>query len=186
MSQNHQALTDKVRIQSIELLNQNLANAIDLHAQLKTAFWNVQITGLINIKRLLDINSKSALEFEDLIAERISALGGHVFGNIQFSSNNSVLIPYEIGVCPEIEHGFAVSASLAAYSQAVSSAIAASTKIHDFTTAEVFSNILKITDAALRRLSLHLDAHCPIPFTDDENAAPVKHFEKYAKLEKLI
>lgn len=163
MPPTHYTLTDEIRFQSIELLNLNLANSIDLYTQLKCAAWNVQIIGITNIKHLFEINSKSVLEFENILADRINALGGNSYCNVQFVSANSVLIPYELGIAPEKEHGFAISSSMAAFSQAISNAISISLKNQDFTTADIFSNILRIIDAAIRRLSMHLEARPFIP-----------------------
>ncbi len=45
---------NKIRVQSVELLNLHLAAAIDLHAQMKQAHWNVRGPGFIAIHELFD------------------------------------------------------------------------------------------------------------------------------------
>ena len=49
MHSTHNTLSANVRAQSVELLNKHLAAAIDLHAQVKQAHWNVRGQGFIAI-----------------------------------------------------------------------------------------------------------------------------------------
>jgi hypothetical protein len=42
MQPTHNSLSENIRAQSVELLNKHLAAAIDLHAQVKQAHWNVR------------------------------------------------------------------------------------------------------------------------------------------------
>lgn len=47
MHKTHNTLPEEIRIQSVELLDLNLAAAIDLHAQVKQAHWNVRGPGFM-------------------------------------------------------------------------------------------------------------------------------------------
>src|SRR4029079_13774973 len=64
------SLPETARPQSVELLNQHLAAAIDLHGQLKQAHWNVRGTDCIAIHKLLDKISVHVERSSDLMAER--------------------------------------------------------------------------------------------------------------------
>ena len=49
MQPTHNTLSGNIRAQSVELLNKHLAAAIDLHAQVKQAHWNVRGPGFFAI-----------------------------------------------------------------------------------------------------------------------------------------
>jgi starvation-inducible DNA-binding protein len=54
MQPTHNTLSENIRTQSVELLNKHLAAAIDLHAQVKQAHWNVRGPSFIAIHELFD------------------------------------------------------------------------------------------------------------------------------------
>jgi len=76
MQNTRNTLDETVRIQSVELLNHNLAAAIDLHAQVKQAHWNVRGPGFIAIHELFDRVSTEVEGFSDMLAERAGGLAG--------------------------------------------------------------------------------------------------------------
>jgi len=49
MNKAHNPLPEEIRVQSLELLNPNLAAAIELHAQTEQARWNLRGPGFIAI-----------------------------------------------------------------------------------------------------------------------------------------
>jgi starvation-inducible DNA-binding protein len=134
MQKTHNTLSEQIRIQSVALLNRHLAAAIDLHAQMKQAHWNVRGPGLIAIHELFDRVSTAVEEYSDMIAERAGGLGGTANGTIQVAAEHSFLIPYPLGIADEMQHLFAVSSALAAFGGSVIEAIAKSTEIEDATT----------------------------------------------------
>ena len=87
------SLPEHVRAQSNEILNKHLAAAIDLHAQLKQAHWNVRVPAFIAIHELFDRISVEVKAMSDLIAERVAGLGGTARGTIQLASERSFLAP---------------------------------------------------------------------------------------------
>ena len=80
MQTTHNTLSENIRAQSVELLNKNLAAAIDLHAQVKQAHWNVRGPGFLSIHELFDKVSEQVEKFSDMLAERAGGLGGTAFG----------------------------------------------------------------------------------------------------------
>lgn len=54
MQPTRNTLSENIRAQSVELLNKHLAAAIDLHAQVKQAHWNVRGLGFIAIHEVFD------------------------------------------------------------------------------------------------------------------------------------
>jgi starvation-inducible DNA-binding protein len=68
-------LSENIRAQSVELLNRHLAAAIDLHAQVKQAHWNVRGPGFVAIHELFDKVSAEVGDYSDRIAERAGRPG---------------------------------------------------------------------------------------------------------------
>ncbi len=69
MQATRNSLSDNVRTQSVTLLNRHLAAAIDLHAQLKQAHWNVRGSQFIGLHELFDAVSSDVEDWSDLIAQ---------------------------------------------------------------------------------------------------------------------
>jgi starvation-inducible DNA-binding protein len=156
MQKTHNTLSEQIRIQSVELLNKHLAAAIDLHAQMKQAHWNVRGPGFIAIHELFDRVSTEVENYSDLLAERAAGLGGTANGTIQVATKQSFLIPYPLGVADELQHLFAVSGALAAFGGSIIEAIAKSTEIEDPTTADLFTEISRGIDQQLYFVESHL------------------------------
>jgi starvation-inducible DNA-binding protein len=156
MQKTHNTLSKKIRIQSVELLNKHLSAAIDLHAQMKQAHWNVRGPGFIAIHELFDRVSTEVENYSDLLAERAAGLGGTANGTVQTAAKHSFLIPYPLGVADELEHLFAVSGALAAFGQSIIEAIAKSAEIEDPTTADLFTEISRGIDQQLYFVESHL------------------------------
>ena len=156
MQKTHNTLPEEIRIQSVELLNLHLAAAIDLHAQMKQAHWNVRGPGFIAIHELFDRVSTAVEDYSDKLAERAAGLGGTANGTIQVAVEQSFLIPYPLGVADELKHLFAVSGALAAFGGSVIEAIARSTEIEDATTADLFTEISRGIDQQLYFVESHL------------------------------
>ena len=156
MQKTHNTLAKEIRVQSVELLNLHLATAIDLHAQMKQAHWNVRGPGFIAIHKLFDQVSAEVENYSDMLAERAAGLGGTAHGTIQVAIKESFLIPYPLGVADELKHLFAVSAALAAFGGSVIEAIAKSAEIEDPTTADLFTEISRGIDQQLYFVESHL------------------------------
>jgi starvation-inducible DNA-binding protein len=156
MQKTHNTLPEEIRIQSVELLNKHLAAAIDLHAQMKQAHWNVRGPGFIAIHELFDRVSTAVEDYSDMLAERAAGLGGTANGTVQVAAERSFLIPYPLGVADELKHLFAVSGALAAFGGSVIEAIAKSTEIEDATTADLFTEISRGIDQQLYFVESHL------------------------------
>ena len=104
MQSTHNTLSENIRAQSIELLNKHLAAAIDLHAQVKQAHWNVRGPSFIAIHELFDKVSGEVENYSDLIAERAGGLGGAAHGTVQVAAERSFLVPYALGIADEQEY----------------------------------------------------------------------------------
>jgi starvation-inducible DNA-binding protein len=150
-------LSENIRAQSVELLNVHLASAIDLHAQVKQAHWNVRGPGFIAIHELFDKVSIAVEEFSDQVAERAGGLGGTAHGTIQTAVERTFLVPYPLGIADEKKHVFAVAGALAAYGQSTREAAAKATEFGDIDTADLFTEISRGIDKQL----WFVESHCP-------------------------
>ncbi|MBX9682476.1 MAG: DNA starvation/stationary phase protection protein Dps [Hyphomicrobium sp.] len=156
MNPTHNTLSENIRAQSVEVLNKHLAAAIDLHAQVKQAHWNVRGPGFIAIHELFDKVSEEVETFSDKIAERAGGLGGTAQGTIQVAVQRSFLIPYKHGIADEKQHVFAVAGSLAAFGQSAREAIGEATAFGDVDTADLFTEISRGIDQQLWFVESHI------------------------------
>jgi starvation-inducible DNA-binding protein len=156
MQKTHNSLPQEIRIQSVALLNKHLAAAIDLHAQMKQAHWNVRGPGFIAIHELFDRVSTAVEDYSDLLAERAAGLGGTANGTIQVATKTSFLNPYPLGIADELKHLFAVSGALAAFGGSIIDAIAKAADSGDPTTADLLTEISRGIDQQLYFVESHL------------------------------
>src|SRR5258706_457630 len=66
------------------LMNQRLADAVDLQMQMKQAHWNVKGPHFIGLHELFDKIDEAVEAYVDLIAERIVQLGGIAEGTARW------------------------------------------------------------------------------------------------------
>jgi starvation-inducible DNA-binding protein len=151
----HNTLNLLTREQSVNLLNMQLAAAIDLQGQIKQAHWNVRGPGFIAVHELFDRAASLVGEHADLLAERCGALGGTAQGTIQTAAAHSVLVPYPLMIADTQKHIFAVSAALAAFGQSVRTTIELVTTQGDPDTADLLTQISRGIDAMLWLVESH-------------------------------
>src|SRR5882757_9130940 len=82
-------LPEDKRVEVIGLLNQRLAESIDLQTQCKQAHWNVKGPSFIGLHKLFDDVNEDVETYVDLIAERIVQLGGIAEGTIGAAEQRS-------------------------------------------------------------------------------------------------
>src|SRR4029077_16761840 len=102
-------LPERARIEAIELLNQRLADCIDLQTQCKQAHWNVKGPQFIALHELFDKVNEDVEEYVDLIAERVVQLGGIAQGTARAVAKRSTLAEYAAKGGTGAEHVEALS-----------------------------------------------------------------------------
>ncbi len=155
MQTTHNTLSENIRGQSVEVLNRHLAAAIDLHAQVKQAHWNVRGPGFIAIHELFDRVAEAVEEYADMMAERAGGLGGTAHGTVQIAAEKSFLVPYPLQIADCNAHVFAVSNALAAFGQSVREAIGQATNFADLDTADLFTEVSRGIDKQLWFVESH-------------------------------
>src|ERR1051326_8679906 len=124
-------LREKTRRAMVELLNQHLADVLDLGLQAKQAHWNVKGPHFIGLHELFDKVAEELEEFIDEIAERAVELGGVALGTIQVVTKQSRLDAYPLNISSGKEHVAALSRALALFGATTRAAIDAANKAGD-------------------------------------------------------
>ncbi len=149
-------LPEKPRRNVIAILNDRLADAIDLQSQVKQAHWNVKGPNFIALHELFDKISDAALEQIDQIAERVTALGGTAEGTVAVAAKRSRLKNYPLSITAGKDHLYYLSTQLAAFGKSVRAAIDATAELGDADTADLFTGISRDLDKHLWFLEAHL------------------------------
>lgn len=108
-------LPNDARLQIVTLLNQRLADCIDLQTQCKQAHWNVKGSHFIALHKLFDEVHEAVQEYVDLIAERIVQLGGVAEGTARVVAQRTQLLDYPTTLTSGAEHVAALSDVLAQF-----------------------------------------------------------------------
>ena len=149
-------LAPTARRSAIEMLNEHLADAIDLHLQAKQAHWNIKGPNFVGLHELFDQVAAQAGEYSDLIAERAAALGGVARGTLQAVSARSQLREYPLEVGDWRAHVKAVQDALATFGRGVRKAIDDATPLNDADTADLFTEISRGVDKSLWMVEAHV------------------------------
>lgn len=156
MSKTKNDLPVKARVKLAVLLNQRLADAIDLQLQAKQAHWNVKGPQFIALHELFDQVAESAEEAIDLIAERAVQLGGTAEGTIEVVTKRSSLRTYPVHITSGADHVEALSDALAAFGKVIRRAIQQSADLGDADTSDLFTGISREADKQLWFVEAHL------------------------------
>ena len=149
-------LPEALRISVVKLLNQALAELIDLQLQAKQAHWNVKGPNFIALHDLFDAVVADAAGFADSVAERIAALGGQAEGNIGAVARRTALPAYPVEITAGRDHVDALSTSMAVVGKSVRSMIDLATELGDANTADLFTEVSRGLDKKLWFVESHL------------------------------
>ena len=149
-------LSAAARQSVVEILNEHLANAIDLQLQAKQAHWNIKGPNFVGLHELFDRVAGEAGEHSDLIAERAVALGGVARGTLQVVSRRSRLREYPEAVGQWRDHVRAVAGAVAVFGRGVRRAIDEVTALQDADTADLFTEISRAADKTLWMVEAHI------------------------------
>ena len=149
-------LAPTTRRSGIEILNEHLADAIDLQLQAKQAHWNIKGPNFVGLHTLFDQVAAQAIEYSDLIAERAVALGGVARGTLQAVSAQSQLREYPLEVGDWRAHVQVMQDALATFGRGVRKAIDDATALNDADTADLFTEISRGVDKSLWMVEAHL------------------------------
>ena len=144
------------RVVLVVLLNQRLADMIDLFNQTKHAHWNVKGPQFMQLHELFDDVAERVEEACDLLAERVVNLGGVAKGTTRQSAANSSIGEYDLDAVDGLHHVRTLFSQLAKLAASTRSAIQQSTELGDPTTSDLFTEISRSLDKDLWFLEAHI------------------------------
>ena len=144
------SLPEATRLEVAGLLNQRLADCIDLQAQCKQAHWNVKGPTFIALHKLFDEINEDVEEYVDLIA--VPAAGVEPVGVV---AERSTLIDYPLTLSTGAEHVAALSDALAAFGRAARMGIEEMNDLEDADSADILTEISRGVDKWLWFVEAH-------------------------------
>jgi len=151
-------LDPHAREQLVALLNQQLADTLDLYSQTKQAHWNVKDVQFYQLHELFDELASQLHEYIDTIAERATTLGGLAMGTMRIAARNSRLDEYPSDAVDSLEHVEALATRFASYAATTRAAIDQALRLDDQSTADLFTEISRSMDKSLWFLEAHLQS----------------------------
>ncbi|MBC7879291.1 MAG: DNA starvation/stationary phase protection protein Dps [Anaerolineales bacterium] len=149
-------LSVKTREKIIKLLNQQLADISDLHSQTYQAHWNVKGAGFYQLHILFQKLAEQLEEYIDLIAERVTALGGIAKGTVRMAASASRLPEYPSNVVDSLPTIQAMAVRYANVAETTRAAIDTAEKEGDMGTTDLFTEVSLGLDKGLWFLEAHL------------------------------
>jgi starvation-inducible DNA-binding protein len=146
------------RQQIIAILNARLADTLDLQTQTKFAHWNVKGTDFYQVHLLFDTIAEHVEDAIDLIAERITALGGIANGTLRQAVEASSLKEYNLNARDSMEHVEALLGQVSIVANAAREAIDQTEELADKATSDLFTQIVRDMDKDIYFLEAHLQA----------------------------
>jgi starvation-inducible DNA-binding protein len=148
----------EIRAYVTTMLNQTLACTVDLRSQVKQASWNVKGSALVQLQILFDTMAIELDAYTDLMAERITAMGGVVRGTVRTAATQSTLPEYPDHMVEGNDHVCAMAERFAHYAKVIRNCIMHAADVEDAATANVYTDITRGVDKRLAFLEAYL--HC--------------------------
>ncbi len=146
------------RTELIALINQRLADIVDLQMQLKQAHWNVKGPHFIGLHELFDKIAEEVESYVDLTAERIVQLGGIAQGTVREAAAHSRLDEYPREIADGSAHVEAVARALSTFGREARLTIDEADKLGDADTADLFTEVSRGIDKLLWFVEAHTQA----------------------------
>lgn len=152
------ALALPAREQMIALLNQQLADTVDLYSQTKQAHWNVKGAQFFQVHLLFDKLAGEQEAAADLIAERATTLGGTARGTTRMAAAASRLVEFAVVAGDSMASVEALASRYASLAVSTWTAVATAAAAGDAGTADLLTSLGRGLDASLWFLEAHLQA----------------------------
>jgi starvation-inducible DNA-binding protein len=153
------------RAEAASLLNERLAECIDLQTMCKQAHWNIKGPQFIALHKLFDEINEAVAEYVDLIAERIVQLGGIAEGTARVVAQRTTLLDYPLTISSGPEHVAALSDALSQFGRSARIGIEEMNELEDAASADILTEICRGTDKWLWFVEAHMQESLE-PVTD--------------------
>jgi starvation-inducible DNA-binding protein len=144
------------RQEMIDVLNAQLADTFNMFSLMKHAHWNVKGQQFILLHKLFDEIAAGLLAYVDMVAERVTALGGMALGTLRIASESSQLEPYPMTVVDSMETVMTLANRMAQLAANIRSAASRAEDLEDMDTNDLFIEISRDLDKWLWFLEAHL------------------------------
>jgi starvation-inducible DNA-binding protein len=149
-------LPEQVRSEVIRELNQILADSTILLTQARFAHWNVKGMAFYGLHALFEEVGEMFENQVDLVAERITALGGQALGTASIAVQNGRIPTMPTNVVTGQEFVQVLAERLAVHDANLRQALSAVTEWDDLDTADLLNEISREVSQALWFLDAHL------------------------------
>ncbi|MDB6066270.1 MAG: hypothetical protein JWR26_2478 [Pedosphaera sp.] len=151
-------IPQKRRSELNTLMNQRLADAVDLQMQMKQAHWNVKGPSFIGLHELFDKVDEAVESYVDMIAERIVQLGGIAEGTVRVAAARTRLAEYPLNIADGMAHVEAVARALSTFGHEARNTIMQADELDDADTGDLFTEISRGIDKWLWFVEAHSQA----------------------------
>ncbi|MEO8634593.1 MAG: DNA starvation/stationary phase protection protein Dps [Gemmatimonadales bacterium] len=148
-------LPEDTRANVVTLLNQRLADCIDLQTQCKQAHWNVKGPNFIALHKLFDEVNAAVEEYVDVLAERVVQLGGIADGTVRSVAARTTLLDYPPTLSTGPQHVAALSDSLSQFGRTARIGIEEMDNLGDADSADIMTEISRGIDKWLWFVEAH-------------------------------
>jgi starvation-inducible DNA-binding protein len=149
-------LSSESRNESIAILNQSLADVTDLAANLKQAHWNIKGPQFISLHEMFDKLAIDTNAQIDLIAERITSLGGTALGTIRQAAKASSLDAYPLDIFAADQHLTTLAKNHADLGKLSRENIKITESLGDMNTSDLYIDLSRLLDKNLWFIEAHL------------------------------
>ncbi|NDJ52111.1 MAG: DNA starvation/stationary phase protection protein Dps [Chloroflexi bacterium] len=149
-------IPEESRAEIVTLLNQALANTFDLYSQTKQAHWNVKGMHFIALHQLFDQLADGIFPYADMLAERVTALGGMALGTARMAAEASSLPPYPVETVEGEELVRVLIDRYSAYTAMTRAAVDKTEDLNDMASSDLFVEITREADKFLYFLEAHI------------------------------
>jgi starvation-inducible DNA-binding protein len=139
----------------VDMLNQSLADTLDLAYQTKQAHWNVKGPNFYSLHLLFDSLYGQLSAYVDAFAERAVTLGGHAYGTIRVAASSTGLEEYPLDAKKGSSHVDALVDRYGAYTSRLRHALRQSEKHGDRDSADLYIKATSAMDKAIWMLTSH-------------------------------
>lgn len=154
----HNDLSISIRERVIELLQAHLADCLDLFTQMKQAQWNVKGPHFTGLHERFAKSASACERHCDLLAERITALGGRADGTARTAAARSTLTEFPLDTRDGLACVAAVAERLAVFTKTVRASMTSLVKSGDAASVALLTEIAREDDRHLGMLDAHLQA----------------------------
>lgn len=134
-------LSEEVRRAIVDRLNRTLADATVLQTHAKFAHWNVKGMSFYGLHLLFDEIAEDLESHVDLLAERITALGGQALGTAGMAAEFCRLPAMPTDAVTDADYVDVVAERLAAYDANLAADIREANRLEDVDTADLLNEI---------------------------------------------